>query len=274
MIINQSNITIDGSDNRPILIDTTFNQNNVRRKVVVFSHGFKGFKDWGPFNKVAIQFAKNDFTFVKFNFSHNGTTIENPIDFVDLDAFGNNNFCKELDDLGFVLDWVEENLNPKEISLFGHSRGGGISMLKTVEDKRINKVISWASPSNFTSRMLKEKIAVWKDKGVAYIYNGRTKQNMPMYYQFYENCMANRHRINIKRAVEYMQIPQLIIHGSDDSTVKIEEAKNLNKWNSKSQLHIIDRANHVLGGFHPYDLDKFPTHLKEAVDITIDFLKK
>ena len=274
MIINQSNITIDGSDNRPILIDTTFNQNNVRRKVVVFSHGFKGFKDWGPFNKVATQFAKNDFTFVKFNFSHNGTTIENPIDFVDLDSFGNNNFCKELDDLGFVLDWVEENLNPKEISLFGHSRGGGISMLKTAEDKRINKVISWASPSDFTSRMLKEKIAVWKEKGVAFIYNGRTKQNMPMYYQFYENCIANRYRINIKMAVEGMQIPQLIIHGSDDPTVKIEEAKNLNKWNSKSQLHIIGGANHVLGGFHPYNLDKFPTQLKEAIDVTIDFLKK
>ena len=274
MVINKSNITIDGSNNRPILIDTTFNQNEVSRKVVVFSHGFKGFKDWGPFNKIATEFAKNDFTFVKFNFSHNGTTIKDPIDFVDLNAFGNNNFCKELDDLGFVLDWVEENLNPKEISLFGHSRGGGISMLKTAEDKRITKVISWASPSDFTNRMLKEKIAVWRERGVAYIYNGRTKQNMPMYYQFYEDCIANRQRIIIKRAVESMQIPQLIIHGNDDPTVKIDEAKNLNTWNSKSKLHIIDGANHVLGGFHPYDLDKFPAHLTEAVNVTIDFLKK
>ena len=274
MVINKSNITIDGSDNRPILIDTTFNQNEVSRKVIVFSHGFKGFKDWGPFNKIATEFAKNDFTFVKFNFSHNGTTIKDPIDFVDLNAFGNNNFCKELDDLGFVLDWVEENLKPKEISLFGHSRGGGISMLKTAEDKRINKVISWASPSDFTNRMLKEKIAVWRERGVAYIYNGRTKQNMPMYYQFYEDCIANKQRIIIKRAVESMQIPQLIIHGNDDSTVKIDEAKNLNTWNSKSKLHIIDGANHVLGGFHPYDLDKFPAHLTEAVNVTIDFLKK
>ena len=274
MVINKSNITIDGSDNRPILIDTTFNQNEVSRKVIVFSHGFKGFKDWGPFNKIATEFAKNDFTFVKFNFSHNGTTIKDPIDFVDLNAFGNNNFCKELDDLGFVLDWVEENLNPKEISLFGHSRGGGISMLKTAEDKRINKVISWASPSDFTNRMLKEKIAVWRERGVAYIYNGRTKQNMPMYYQFYEDCIANKQRIIIKRAVESMQIPQLIIHGNDDPTVKIDEAKNLNTWNSKSKLHIIDGANHVLGGFHPYDLDKFPAHLTEAVNVTIDFLKK
>jgi len=274
MKINQSHIIIDGSGNRPILIDTTFNQNKVSEKIVVFSHGFKGFKDWGPFNKIATEFAKNDFTFIKFNFSHNGTTIEDPVNFVDLDAFGKNNFCKELDDLGFVLDWVEEKLRPKEISLFGHSRGGAISMLKTVEDKRINKVISWASPSDLTSRILKEKIVLWKEKGVAYIYNGRTKQNMPIYYQFYENCITNRDRISIKKAVKSIQIPQLIIHGSDDETVRIEEAKNLNTWNSKSQLYILDGANHVLGGFHPYDLDSFPTHLKEAVDVTINFLKK
>ena len=274
MKINQSHIIIDGSDNRPILIDTNFNQNKVSEKVVVFSHGFKGFKDWGPFNKIATEFVKNDFTFVKFNFSHNGTTIEDPINFVDLDAFGKNNFCKELDDLGFVLDWVEKKLSPKEISLFGHSRGGAISMLKIVEDKRIHKVTSWASPSDLISRMLKEKKVVWKEKGVAYIYNGRTKQNMPMYYQFYENCIANRDRIIIKKAVQSIQIPQLIVHGSDDETVKIDEAKNLNTWNAKSQLYIIDGANHVLGGFHPYDLDRFPAHLKEAVDVTIDFLKK
>ena len=46
--------------------------------------------------------------FVKFNFSHNGTTLESPSDFKDLESFGNNNFSKELYDLiklylGFVV---------------------------------------------------------------------------------------------------------------------------------------------------------------------------
>ena len=49
---------------------------------------------------MADRFADAGFVFVKFNLSHNGTTIEHPIDFVDLEAFGNNNFAKELDDLG------------------------------------------------------------------------------------------------------------------------------------------------------------------------------
>ena len=44
---------------------------------------------------------------LKFNFSHNGGTVEQPIDFPDLEAFGHNNYTKELDDLNQVLDWVE-----------------------------------------------------------------------------------------------------------------------------------------------------------------------
>ena len=274
MIKNQSNITIDGSDNRPILIDITYKENKKCKKVVIFSHGFKGFKDWGAFNQIAKTFAQNDFIFVKFNFSHNGTTAADTMNFVDLEAFGNNNFCKELDDLDFVLDWVEENFINVEIYLLGHSRGGGISMLKTAEENRISKVVSWASPSDFTNRMSEERIAIWKEKGVAFIYNGRTKQNMPMYFQFYENSKANKDRIDIKKAVGKMNIPQLIVHGSDDSTVKLSEAENLKKWNPDAQLHIIKGADHVLGAFHPYDLQEFPAHLRGAIDETMDFLKK
>ena len=274
MIKNQSNIKIDGSDNRPILIDITYKENKKCKKVVIFSHGFKGFKDWGAFNQIAKTFAQNDFIFVKFNFSHNGTTTADTMNFVDLEAFGKNNFCKELNDLGFVLDWVEKNFINVEIYLLGHSRGGGISMLKTAEDNRISKVVSWASPSDFTNRMPEERIAIWKEKGVAFIYNGRTKQNMPLYFQFYESSKENKDRIDIKKAVGKMNIPQLIVHGSDDPTVKLLEAENLKKWNPNAQLYIVKGADHVFGAFHPYDLQEFPSHLREAIDETMAFLKK
>ena len=48
----------------------------------------------------------NNIVFVKFNFSHNGTSLDSPTDFIDLKAFGNNNFCIELDDLSCVLEWI------------------------------------------------------------------------------------------------------------------------------------------------------------------------
>lgn len=281
MIQKLNNIKIEGSSGKSILIDVFYKQTNTPKKIVVFSHGFKGFKDWGPFNDIATYFAKQDFVFVKFNFSHNGTTIANPSEFDDLKAFGDNNFCKELDDLGFVLDWIEENkelssdIDVADICLYGHSRGGSISILKSFEDSRVKQVVSWASPSNFIDRLPKgEKLQKWKENNVAYIFNGRTKQNMPMYYQFYESCIANSNRLDIKNAVSNLNIPHLVVHGSDDPTVLISEAQNFKSWNNDIDLHIIDGANHVLGGFHPYDLDKFPKDLKEAIDVTIDFLKR
>jgi len=279
-LMKKKKIQISGSAGKPILIDATYKANAQPKQVVVFCHGFKGFKDWGPFNKIATHFAKQDIVFIKFNFSYNGTTADDPLNFGDLKAFGNNNFCKELDDLALVLDWIEgtnelkEEIDTSKISLFGHSRGGGIAMLKTAEDRRVDKVISWASPSNFLNKFPSdEKLAKWEETDVAYIYNGRTKQNMPMFFQFYENCKANTKRLNIQDAVSKMSIPHLVVHGSDDPTVLITEAKAIKSWNTNVNLHIIKGANHVLGGFHPYDLEEFPKDLKEAIDITITFLK-
>ena len=100
---------IPGSAGKPISIDVTYKADAQLKQVVVFCHGFKGFKDWGPFNKIASHFAQQDIVFIKFNFSYNGTTTDDPLNFGDLEAFGNNNFCKELDDLALVLDWVEED---------------------------------------------------------------------------------------------------------------------------------------------------------------------
>ena len=280
MIKHIKNIIINGSLEKSILIDAAFSANKRPKQVVVFCHGFKGFKDWGPFNKIATHFAEQDIVFVKFNFSFNGTTISDPLNFGDLKAFGNNNFCKELDDLSLVLDWIENfqdlkgEIDTSKISLFGHSRGGSIAMLKSAEDTRIRKVISWASPSNFLDRLpKKEKLTKWKELGVAYIYNGRTKQNMPMYFQFYENCIKFAKRLNIQNAVSKMSIPHLLVHGSDDPTVSLSEAVNIKSWNTNVRLHVIDGANHVLGGFHPYDLEKFPKDLNEAIEVTIKFLK-
>lgn len=281
MINKLNNIQINGSSEKPILIDISLKSNSKPKDLIIFCHGFKGFKDWGPFNKIADYFAKKDFVFVKFNFSFNGISKENGLDFNDLKAFGNNNFSKELDDLNLVINWVFNNdiikseINFSKISLFGHSRGGGISILKSAEDSRITNVISWASPSSFLDRLpSSSKLAKWKEMGVLYAYNGRTKQNMPMYYQFYEDCLANSNRLNIENAASLIKVPFLVIHGSDDPTVPLSDAHKIKYNNEKIFLHVISGADHVFGGYHPYDQITFPKDLQEAIDVTIKFLKE
>ena len=278
-MITKESFIIDGSRSKKILIDINFNHNFKNKPIVIFSHGFKGFKDWGPFNKMAENFAEKNFFFIKFNFSYNGTSIENPNDFVDLDAFGNNNFSIELDDLNLVINWINDNskfsneIDTNNINLLGHSRGGAISILKSNEDSRINKVISWASPSNFINRMDKSKLDIWKKSGVAYIFNSRTNQNMPLFYQFYQDCITNKKRIDIENACRNLTIPHLAIHGTEDPTVDIKDVNDFKNWNPKTIVHKIKDANHVFGVSHPFNEKSFPSHFIKVLEKTFEFLE-
>ncbi|MGB8704259.1 MAG: alpha/beta hydrolase, partial [Gillisia sp.] len=105
-IIEKKNIEIKGNHGLPILADIFYKNNEQPKPVVIFAHGYKGFKDWGAWDVMARRFAEKGFFFVKFNFSHNGTTPEFPKEFKDIEAFGENNFIKELDDLKTVIDWT------------------------------------------------------------------------------------------------------------------------------------------------------------------------
>lgn len=278
-MITKESFIIDGSRSKKILIDINFNHNFKNKPIVIFSHGFKGFKDWGPFNKMAENFAEKNFFFIKFNFSYNGTSIENPNDFVDLDAFGNNNFSIELDDLNLVINWINDNskfineIDTNNINLLGHSRGGAISILKSNEDSRINKVISWASPSNFINRMDESKLDTWKKSGVAYIFNSRTNQNMPLFYQFYQDCITNKKRIDIENACSNLTVPHLAIHGTEDPTVDIKDVNDFKNWNPKTIVHKIKDANHVFGVSHPFNEKSFPSHFIKVLEKTFEFLE-
>lgn len=279
-MLSQQHIVINGKHQKPIVIDVTYVENKTNLPIIIFCHGYKGFKDWGAWNLMAKQFAEAGFCFIKFNFSYNGGTVEQPIDFPDLEAFGNNNYTKELDDLETVIDWVfnypdlQKIANTNSISLLGHSRGGGITLIKAEEDSRIKSVISLASVSDFSSRMTALcDLETWKQTGVTYVVNGRTKQQMPHYYQFYEDFKANEERLTIKRAVSNLKIPHLIIHGNKDTSVLMEEAEHLHLWNPHSELRIIDGADHVFGASHPWEKKDLPKHLNEVVQKCLAFLQ-
>lgn len=278
------NTQIAGSAGKPILLDTFYKENQTQKPILIFAHGFKGFKDWGTFDQMAIFFAKHGAVFVKFNFSFNGGTVCQPMGFPDLEAFSLNTYTKELDDLGLVIDFVENDTTiPKEekdinrIFLIGHSRGGGIVILKAHEDERIKKIVTLASVSDYASRFPKEddpRLKAWKKNKTVYIENSRTNQQMPLDYSFYEDFKKNETRLTIKTACEKLKKPLLIIHGDQDSTVEIHEAKNLHHWSTESELIIIEGADHVFNVKHPWNQNFFSKELNLALDRVLDFLIK
>lgn len=278
-MITKTQHIIDGRHQRPILMDL-HHPEAYNGHLVIFSHGYKGFKDWGFWDHAARYFAERGYLFLKFNFSHNGGTPEQPIDFPDPEAFAMNNFTKEMDDLQTVIDWsftqkesTASGIHFDKMHLIGHSRGGGIVTLKSAEEPRISTVSSWAGVSDFKARFSDTKtLAYWKSAGVIHIENTRTGQQLPHYYQFYEDFMANEERFTIKRAVESLSIPHLIVHGTQDPTVDLKEAKALKLWNPSAQLHIIEGADHVFGGGHPWKHDQLSESMEDVVKATIGFL--
>lgn len=279
-MIRKKNKILTSKNKKPIIYDVYYNEKDSPQPAVIFCHGYKGFKDWGAWHLVAEAFADAGFCFIKFNFSHNGGTMEQPIDFPDLEAFAENNFSLELDDLNRVLNEVEngnENL-PKAIStisLIGHSRGGGIVLIKAEEDRRINKIVTWASVSDFKARFQEgtDEFKSWKETGITHVENSRTKQMLPHNFQFYKDFKENEERLSIHRAVKNIEIPLLIVHGSEDPTVSVKEAEKIHSWNANSELEVINNADHVFGAKHPWEEKNLPEPLNRAVKLTVNFLK-
>lgn len=266
--------TIAGSREKPLLIDSKRSE-KVAKATILFVHGFKGFKDWGHFNLIAEHFAKNDYLFVKFNFSYNGGTIEDPLDFPDETAFGENNLSTELNDLELVIDFLEKNkMIHNQLILMGHSRGGAISIIKSAEDERIDKLITLAALSDFEARLPDYKaMKNWKLSGVRYLLNSRTKQNLPMFYQYYEDLMKNKARLNVINAAKSLIIPYLIVHGTADESVSFDDAVVLNNASNHSKLVKIENANHTFGGSHPYLEESLPLETAALMDKIEQFLE-
>ena len=276
------NIIIPGPYQLPITCDVFLNTYAERLPVIIYAHGFNGFKDWGNADLFAAKFAQSGFVFVKFNFSYNGTTPEKPEEFDDLDAFGKNNYTKELEDLLTVTNWVSDKNNLHEaamdtsrIYLIGHSMGGGIATLFAAEDARIKKLVTWAGINECKTpwgNWPPDRILEWEQTGVQYYTNTRTNQQMPLYYQLYLDFQQHEKRLDIKKAIQKLYIPLLICHGSNDLSVPVDVAYALKEWQPLAELFIVE-SNHVFDRRHPWIVNYLPEAMEQVLEKTIHFFR-
>lgn len=270
---------INSPTKRPISYDLFLPASKKKYPLLVFVHGFKGFKDWGCWDLVAQYFATRGYGFCKFNFSHNGTSPDRPTEFSDLEAFGQNTYSKEFSDISTLLDHLEETLADtvdwNTLGLIGHSRGGAISIAWTAQDPRIKQLITWAAVDRLTyAWKTPQFIAEWKEQGVYYVQNSRTNQQMPLYYTLYEDYLANLERFDLQLAFPKIKTPMLIIHGDADPSVSVEAGKHLARELPEAQFELISGADHVFGGSHPYQQTSLPPHLEEVCHKSFQFLQK
>jgi dipeptidyl aminopeptidase/acylaminoacyl peptidase len=279
MVIQE--VVLHSPSGRPFAADIRYVADGRRKPVVIFAHGFKGFKDWGCWNPVAGIFAEAGYIFIKFNFSHNGLTIGVADQYTDLEAFGRNTYSKELADLQYLTDWIcggrcllpPAEYDSKRIAIIGHSRGGGISLIQTERDERIKACLSWAGVSSL-SFMWEGNPALeqWKSSGVVMIPNARTGQAMPVYTDLLYDYEQHQPWLNIAHALQKMRKPCLIIHGDQDSSVPHSAALQLKAWYPAAELQIIPGADHVFGAVHPWAQEEIPEHTRQVIAMSLEFL--
>ena len=243
---NKLNITVYGTENL------------LNSPCIIFSHGFKGFKDWGFGPYIGNYFAGKGFFVLFFNFSHNGVG-DSLTEFTELDKFAENTFSLEVEELVEIINlyrskFFGETKNSK-IILVGHSRGAAISLLVASQSDEVTAVAIWSSVATFDRYSERQK-AQWRKKGFFDVFNSRTKQAMRLNLSLLDDLEENKNNsLNIELAVRNLKRPLFIAHGDQDLAVPIKEAEQIYNWADKSQTEFykIIGAGHTFNCKHPFE---------------------
>jgi dienelactone hydrolase len=245
-------------DGRPLRGDLRFDAGSTPLPVVVVCHGFKGFKNWGFFPYVGECLAARGMLAVGFNFTGSGVgaDLEN---FTELDRFAADTTTQQLDDLGRVLDALEQgeigagNADLRRIAVLGHSRGGAIAILRARADRRLRAVVTWAGVATL-QRWPESEERAWRARGYTEFLNTRTGQTMRVNVSYLDDLAAHGERYDVSRAVSELEVPLLVVHGGGDTSVPAREARTLHAAArpGRAELLVLPETGHTLGAEHPW----------------------
>lgn len=247
----------------------------VPRSAVIVAHGFKGFKDWGFFPWVCESLARDGHLVISFNTSLNGVG-PGLLDFTDLEAFGRNTVGREVDDLHWMVEraaageWSRGRA-PDTLGVLGHSRGGGNGVIVAAESGVVSSLATWAAVSTF-HRWSPEQERDWAERGVTWVLNARTGQEMPLYRSVLDDLRANPARFDVLAAASRVRVPWLIVHGTGDLTVPVHEARALAGACAGSQLVEVGGSGHTFEAAHP--LEEPTPGLERAATATVKHFRQ
>lgn len=219
---------------------------------VVICHGFKGFAHWAFFPYLARAIAEQGLRAITFDFSGSGVGPDRE-NFSTLEEFATNTYNQELADLDQVIvesrrrGWIENGFG-----LFGHSRGGGVAILRASRNDDVKALATWAAIST-TYRWLDADVKVWRERGYTDIHNSRTGQTMRLGTAVLDEAEAlGKKSLDISAAARRISVPWLIVHGDADETVPVKEGELLSELSPGfATLWTVEGGNHVFGASHP-----------------------
>lgn len=246
--------------------------------VVLFIHGFKGFKDWGAFPDLCEELARAGFAVVAFNLSLNGVG-SSLTEFDEPELFRRETFTQDLVDIGSVIEAIKSKeiesdkavLDTDRIGLIGHSRGGHTAVVAAAEYSEIQCLVTWSAVADYNKRWTDEMVKDWKTKGYTEITNSRTGQVLPIDKVVFDDAMENADRVIAINRVRELYIPSMFIAGKSDEAVPFSETEKLYRASpaTDKEIRLIENAGHTFEISHPFTNNEFPPEFNEALDLTV-----
>jgi len=211
-------------------IGTLFNSKNKEEKsssLIILLHGFLSSKEDLYF--LAEKLSKKGYDVLSLDMYAHGESEGN---FTDL------TISKCVSDLHDIISSFKEMKTYSSYSLFGHSMGGYIALSYCSKYKDINSIILSAPVSDFNDLFKTANLKEWKENNI--LSDKNLGLNIHLNYDFFIDGLE---LFNYNKANE-IYVKTLIIHGSDDSVVSIEQSKNLSSALKHSTLYIVSNAEH------------------------------
>ncbi len=220
---------------------------------VIICHGFRGSKEGS--GKAAVfseEAVAAGYRVLRFDFAGTG---ESEGDFEDI------TLSSYMQDLAAAIDFVSRDADGPIIAL-GRSFGGTTVVCQAAVDNRISGVCTWGAPSNPRKLFVDPLVEYYGPLGDRDVYDVVTEADS---YRLKKDFFVELKELDVLTKVGCLTPrPVLIIHGSEDETVPMEQGIKLFEVATyPKELAIIAGADH-----------RFTRNFQYVYDITIKWLQK
>lgn len=220
---------------------------------LIICHGFNQTCSQRKFVELARVLAGNGIAVFRFDFTGQGNS-EGALEEISI--------TDEVEDLelAFGIFSLDNRLNKKRITIFGHSLGALIAVLFQKKYKKA-KTLILLSPALHQKELMKEwhiteEIELWKKQRYLDTPKGRIG------IQYFEEATEK----GWSESASQIEIPTLIIYGKEDDDVPVKYTEDVfRKISGEKKLEIIENADHHFESFQAKN---------ELITLSLAWLKK
>ena len=222
--------------------------------VVVICHGFGTNKESQTYLLLEESLNEKGISSFRFDFFGHGESDG---------KFENITISEAVDDALQAIAFVKSRGFSK-IALFGSSFGGMAALLAASKSPDLKSLALKSPVSDYLGKLLAEEdkvdVSEWKKNGFIWHESsrmGRQKLN----YSFFEDA----EKVSGFEAAKKINAPAIIVHGSKDKIVPVEQSKKTASIIPECRLEIIEEANHKYS--KPKDFEKM-------LELVANFIEK